>query len=136
MTNGSNSWGVSLADIEWLRRLLQNHGNVRNLDRRDDIVFEFDRDRQKDHLRLLCCREYTMSFTRVQQGLHEFGPLEMFYIGGSWCSYTQEAKKFCVDNRIGLYITNEMQGALWKNEYWDYYQKDKDGDPIYHFGQN
>lgn len=122
--NGSNTWGVPYSDITWFERLLQNHNNVKNIQRHDDIIFEIDRVKQSDHLRILCCRQYTMSMTLVQKALSDFGKLNIIYIGGGWNSYDADAKEFCNQQRIGLYTTPEMSGGLWKNEYWNYQKPD------------
>lgn len=130
--NGSNTWDVSYSHIAWFERLLTTHPNVSACFRHDDIVFEVDRERQRDHLTIVCCNEYTMSLTMVHRALHEFGPLSLIYIGGGWCSYTGEAKEFCLESKIGLYVTDEMSGALWRNDFWSYVKKDKDGNPVDH----
>lgn len=130
--NGSNTWNVSFAHISWLRRFLNNHGNVGSLNRHHDLVFDIDRNRQKDRLSVICLNEYTMGLTAVQRAIHEFGKPSIIYIGGGWCGYTKEAKEFCIAERIGLYVTDEMSGALREDEYWAYHQRDKDGNPIYH----
>ncbi|AWH38863.1 hypothetical protein C1929_19810 [Stenotrophomonas sp. ZAC14D1_NAIMI4_6] len=109
-----------------------NHGNCVSLDRRDDLVFEFIRKQQNDRLTVVCLNEYTMGLTAVQRVIHEFGKPSIIYIGGGWCGYTEQAKNFCLMERIGLYVTNEMPGALWSTEYWSYCQRDKDGNPISH----
>jgi hypothetical protein len=133
--NGRNSWDVSFAQISWLERLLSTHGNCGALTRHDDLVFELDRKQQTDHLSIVCLNEYTMGFTAVQRVIHEFGKPSIIYIGGGWCGYTEQAKQFCLSERMGLYVTNEMSGALWATEYWAYHQRDKDGNPIYHLSR-
>ena len=35
-----------------------------------------------------------MGLTLIQRGLSEFGEVNIFYIGGGWCGYTEEAKNF------------------------------------------
>ena len=131
MSNGSNDWGTPFCDIAWFERLLRTHKNVNSIERDLDIVFTVRRITQNDSLRILCLRKYTMGLTLVQRALEEFGDLSIIYIGGGWNGYTQEAKRFCLDSNIGLYVTNEMSGALWRDRYWSYNQKDKDGNPIY-----
>ncbi|MFQ6403741.1 hypothetical protein ACIDE9_03180 [Methylophilus sp. 'Pure River'] len=129
--NGSNTWDVPFCDITWFENLLNTHSNITNVIRHDDIVFEVDRIKQSDHLRIFCCRQYAMSLTRVQSAIAEFGPLDLIYIGGGWNGYTSVAKLFCEEQHIGLYVTDEMSGALWQNEYWSYYKRDKKGNPVY-----
>jgi hypothetical protein len=131
MTNGGNDWGVPFSDIMWFDQLLRNHHNVASVKRSLDILFETIRRAQADTLNVLCLREYTMGLTLVQRALNEFGDIHIIYIGGGWNGYTPEAKKYCLQSNIGLYVTNEMSGALWSDEYWNYHQKDKDGNPEY-----
>ncbi|WP_336973098.1 hypothetical protein [Alcaligenes sp. PF14] len=133
--NGSNTWNVSFAQISWLERLIRSHGNFLNLSRHHDIVFELDRRQQQDHLSIICLNEYAMGLTAVHRVIHEFGKPSIIYIGGRWCGYTEQAKEFCLSERIGLYVTNEMSGALWASEYWGYHQRDQKGNPNYYFSR-
>lgn len=134
MTNGSNTWGVPFSDITWLSHLLENHRNVISVNRHRDILFTVARKTQNDALSVLCLREYTMGLTLVQRALQEFGELDVIYIGGGWNSYTSQAKDFCLKASIGLYVSDEMSGALWGNEYWTYHKKDAKGNPDYFIG--
>ena len=131
MTNGHNDWGVRYSHIAWFEKLLQNHGNAANVHRHDDIIFEIDRKKQSDHLKILCCNEYTIGLTLVLRGLHEFGAINIFYIGGGWCGYTRQAKEYCLEHRIGLFVTDEIHGALWRDYYWLYHKRDDEGNPAY-----
>jgi hypothetical protein len=131
MTNGRNDWGVPFSDIVWFDRLLKNHGNVASVERSLDILFLVDRRAQEDTLTVLCLREYTMGMTLVQRALNEFGYLDVIYIGGGWNGYTPEAKQYCLESNIGLYVTDEMSGALWIDEYWNYHKNDEEGNPKY-----
>lgn len=130
MANGSNNWSVPYCDITFLDRLLRTHKNVVSVSRGEDILFTIQRENQGDTLRILCLRQYTMGKTMVDRALDEFGKLDIIYIGGGWNGYQPEAKEQCIEFRIGLYVTDEMAGALWRDEYWSYQKKNKDGNPI------
>jgi hypothetical protein len=130
-SNGFNDWDVPFSHILWFERLLQTHQNIIAVSRHHDLIFEVDRKKQKDHLTVFCCRKYTMGLTMVQRALHEFGALNIIYIGGGWSGYTNEAKDFCLEAKIGLYVTDDMSGALWQDAFWAYYRKDKDGNSVY-----
>lgn len=130
MANGNNEWGTPFCDITFLDRLLRTHQNVSAVSRSDDILFTVSRIQQGDTLTVLCLRQYTMGRTMVDRAIDEFGDLDIIYIGGGWNGYQPEAKDLCVDSRIGLYVTDEMSGALWRDEYWNYQKKDQDGDLV------
>ena len=133
MTNGPNTWGVRFSLITWFERLLCTHPNVAAVSRRDDILFDVTRKKQHDQLVVLCCNEYTAGVTIVHRALAEFGKVDIIYIGGGWCGYTVQAKEFCVSSRMGLFVTDEMMGALWANDYWTYHKRNKNGDPIHYY---
>jgi hypothetical protein len=65
-----------------------------------------------------------MSDTLVQKALVEFGSLDIIYVGGAWNAGTSTAGRYCVDQRIGIYNSTEINGALWKDEYWNYQKPD------------
>ncbi|MDO6488625.1 hypothetical protein Q4503_13025 [Colwellia sp. 6_MG-2023] len=131
MRNGTNTWNVPFSHIMWLNRLLEQHDNLSAITRSEDILFEVTRKAQGDNLRILCLREYTMGLTMVQRAQAEFGHIDIIYIGGGWNSYTMEAKQYCLDSNIGMFISGEMAGALWKSDFWNYHKKDREGNPIY-----
>ena len=131
MSNGSNEWGVEFHRIQWFGNLLSSHNNVASVSRTRDILFQIERVRQRDSLRALCLYEYTASRTAIINAINEFENLDIIHIGGGWCGYTKQAKQYCLENNIGLYVSDEMAGALWKNDFWNYNKTDKDGNPIY-----
>lgn len=133
MTNGANTWGVSFSLISWFKQFLESHGNVEQMRRHHDVIFEIRRKSQQDSLTIFCCHEYTMGLTLVHRATHEFGKLDLICIGGGWCGYTRQAKQYCLDAKIGLYVADETYHALWTNEFWAYHDNDKDGNPIYRF---
>lgn len=128
-----NNWNVSYSRITWFQSLLESHGNVQDLERRDDIVFEFTRKKQKDRMLALCLYQYTMGLTASLRAVKEFPSVNLIHIGGGWCGYTVEAKEYLWAKKIGLYVSNEVPGALWKNDYWAYYQRDEKGNPSYYY---
>ena len=133
--NGSNNWGVSFSHISWLERLLTAHGNVLSVTRHDDLVFDVRRRLQSDTLSIVCLNEYTMGLTAVHRVINELGKPSIIYIGGGWCGYTMQAKEFCLQEAVGLYVTDEVSGALWANEYWSYCKRNKDGSPSYYISR-
>jgi hypothetical protein len=131
MTNGSNDWGVSFSRISWLDKVLRAHDNIKSVTRHNDIVFELERRSPGDHLRLICCDEYALGMLVVQRALTEFAPLHIISSGGSWTGYTPEAKEHCINAKIGLYNSTEINGALRKVDYWDFHRTDDKGNPEY-----
>ncbi len=130
MSNGNNEWGVPFSHITWFEQLLNTHGNVQGFNRTNDIMFEVTRKEQGDTLKVLCLREYTMGKTMVQRAQEEFGRLDIIYIGGGWNASTPDAKEYSTGAQVGLYVSDEIAGALWRNDHWNYFKRDRDGNPI------
>ena len=134
MTEESSDWPVEWHRIQWFEKnILSAHPNISNYKRRAGILFNLERKKQRDSLVAMCCYEYTMGITSVQRALADFGHLNIIHIGGGWCGYTYEATEFCLEAKIGLYVSNEMRGALWQDDYWRYSQKDSDGNPVRYY---
>lgn len=130
MTNGNNLYGISFAQIQWFCKMLSQHGNVAQLLRHDDIVWDINREHGPS-VQAICIDEYTCGIARVLNVLNDFPNVNLIYVGGAWNHYTMDAKEYCISNKIGLFNTAEMTGALHKNDFWNYHKKDKDGNPVY-----
>ena len=130
MSNGENYWNVSYAKIMWLKSLLETHKNVYSVTRQHDILFDVVRI-DESRLKVLCLDEYALGEAGVHRALQEFPEVHIISVGGNWNGYTPEAKELCLSYKIGLYNSTELSGALWKNDYWAFSKKDKDGNPEY-----
>ncbi|GBR34841.1 hypothetical protein AA0475_0129 [Acetobacter peroxydans] len=130
MTNGSNDFGVEWHQICWIERWLGRHINVLDFTRVNDIQFDVIRKRGCD-IHLICLDEYTCTLSRVLEVLDAFPVANFLYIGGNWNSYERAAKEYCLENKIGLFNTNEISGAFHRNDFWTYHRKAQDGNPIY-----
>jgi hypothetical protein len=130
MTNGTNEFGVSFAQIMWISRWLKTHDNVAGFERSQDILFDIRRKHGR-RICMVCLDEYTCGLARVLEAREAFPRLNLIYVGGMWNGYTMEAKDYCLEEKIGLFNTKEMTGAFHRDDFWTYHQKDKDGNPIY-----
>lgn len=133
--NGSSNWGVSFARISWLYGVLSSHQNIATLARHDEVVFELTRRRPADRLRLLYYDLPSMGLDGVLRARAAFAPLHILFIGPSRNRYTEEAKRYCLDAHIGLYNSTEINGALWRDEYWAFHNVDSAGAPVYRFAR-
>lgn len=132
MTNGSNSWGISYSRIAWLENAVKSHGNIVSVTRHDDIIIEAKR-KNGSSITIICLDEYALGEAGIYRVLQEFPSINFISVGGNWNGYTPEAKRLCLERQIGLFNSSELTGALWKNDFWNYHQRDKDGNPVYQF---
>lgn len=130
MTNGSNDFGVTLPQIQFISRALDSHKAVERVQRSKDIQFDIVRSRG-DKLRLVCVNEYTCGLARVLEIMEAFPRTNIIYVGGAWNGYTMQAKNYCIDANLGLFNSSEINGALYREDYWRYHRTDKEGNPVY-----
>ncbi|MER9516668.1 hypothetical protein NKI44_04885 [Mesorhizobium sp. M0614] len=130
MTNGTNDHGIKFSQIAWFDRLLKAHPNVVVANRHQDIIWDITR-KHGCAIQAICLDEYTCGIGKVLEVRAEFPEVNLIYVGGMWNKYTMEAKECCLDSNLGIFNTVEMSGALHKDDFWNYYKKDKDGNPIY-----
>ncbi|MGJ0502554.1 MAG: hypothetical protein ACR65X_02230 [Methylocystis sp.] len=133
MSRPANPWDVPFSRTSFLLKILNNHDNIENVRREKDILFTFRRKKQNQTLQLLGGDEYAFSLTLVYRALEDFGDINFICVGGAWNGYSIQAKDYCIQKHIGLYNTKELNGGLWKDEYWNYTQKDDDGNEIYYY---
>lgn len=130
--NGNNDFGVTFSRISWIEKAIEGHQNVAHVSRTQDIFFTVARLRGPE-IKLVCLDEYACGIIRVREALDAFPSINIIYVGGNWNGYTTEAKEFCIDSKIGLYNSSEITGALYRDDFWAYHKRDKDGNPWYPF---
>jgi hypothetical protein len=130
MTNGSNDFGVTLPQILFISRLLASHTAIASVERSNDIQFDI-LTRRGDQVRLVCVNEYTCGLARVLEIMETFPDTNIIYVGGAWNGYTIQAKDYCIAARMGLFNSSDINGALYREDYWRYCRKDKEGNPMY-----
>ncbi|WP_386683049.1 hypothetical protein [Loktanella sp. R86503] len=130
MTNGSNDFGVTLPQISFLLQILDSHKSVESVERKKDIQFDIATS-LGDKLRVVCINEYTCGLAKVLEVLETFPGTNIIYVGGAWNGYTMEAKEYCIESGIGLFNSTEISGALFREDYWRYHKRDKEGNPLY-----
>lgn len=132
MINRKNKWKVENSRISFLEQLLHGHGNVDQIQRSEDILFYVKR-KSGMELVVLCLDEYSFGITALNRARYEFPMVNIISVGGNWNGYTPEAKAECLRMEIGLYNLSEIAGGLWRNDYWNYVKKDKNGNTLYQF---
>ncbi|RZG78269.1 hypothetical protein [Acinetobacter sp. WCHAc060025] len=134
MSDIFNNWGVQYCRILFLKKILENHDNVINLKRTEDIYFSFNRIKQNDSLNVLCLDSYVFGENDLYKVLEEFPNIDIISIGGVWNRYTREAKELALEKKLGLYRADEIKGGIYFDKFWLYHKKDDEGNPKYCFG--
>ena len=127
-----NDWNVSYSTISFVERALRSHSKVVQFKRSKDIVFKITHIDGRV-MKMVLVNEYTLGVAAVHLVLSQFPGTEYVVTCANWNAYTREAKEYGRQNGIGVFVIGEFFGALHWTDPKEYVQKDKDGNPIYHY---
>ena len=127
-----NKWGVSYSTIAFFEQALSKHSKVKSFSRRNDILFDIQLITGKE-ITVLLLDEYTLGLAAVLKALSDFPDAKYIVIGAYWNGYTKEAKEYCDENNIGIFVIGDFFGAIHRKEPMKFYRKDSNGKPIYNY---
>lgn len=127
-----NNWDVSYSAISFVERALGTHAKVASFKRLKDIMFDIELVNGQS-IKMLLVNEYTLGLAAIHRALSEFPGIEYIVTCANWNGYTPEAKNYGSQNNLGIFVVGEFFGALYWTEPKKYYQKDRDGNPIYYY---
>ena len=128
----NNNWEVSYSTISFFESVLQSHRKVESVSRSEDIFFQLTLTNGKK-MSVLLVNEYVLGLAAVHQAINEFPGTEYIVTGGSWNGYTPEAKKYGIENGIGIFVIGEFLSALRYTNPKKFVRRDEDGNPVYNF---
>jgi hypothetical protein len=120
-------WGVHYSTAVYLKQMLQKHEGVLTFRQSDDIYFEIIRASERPQVNALLINVYRVGLADVHKAIHEFPNLNCIVIGGGWNQYTDEAKEYATECKIGLFNFSEFLGSLYLKLPYLYVKKDDDG---------
>ncbi len=125
-----NNWNVSFSTISFFSDVLEGHNKVESFQRINDIQFII-KHVNGTTINVLLVNEYSLGLATVLRAKNEFPDVDYIVTGGNWNGYTPEAKKYGMQNDLGIFNTDEFFGSLHWTEPKNYYKKDGDGNPTY-----
>lgn len=132
MDNGTNDWSVSYSTIAYFEGTLGRHNNIAKFVRSRDILFAVTRKKPSDCVHVLIVNRYTFGLADFYRVRMEFPEATCISLPGGWSAYTREAKELANEEKIGLFLPNELFAAIWQEKPNKYFSKDSKGNPIYH----
>jgi hypothetical protein len=122
----------SSTSVQFFKQAIGKHTAVESVSERGSNVFVIDR---KVHPSVVVCLTdiYTVGIADVIEAMDEIPGLNCIVTISNWNGYTQAAKEHGVENQVGVFVFAELMGALNRNDLYSYVQRDKDGNPVYHY---
>jgi hypothetical protein len=129
MAEPKNNWAIEIHGIQFFEKILRGHGNVGDFARNRDILFSFERGKGEP-VTAVIVNEYILGLDAYHGIRAEFPEATWIVNLASWNCYTKDAKQAAVDDDVGLFLPEELTGALWSSNPARYQRRDEDGRPI------
>jgi hypothetical protein len=115
------------SSIDYFETGLKNHKVVLSYDKLKEQQYNITRIEKSD-LKVYLTNLYIVSLADVHEIIDKFPSLNCIVTISNYNSYTSEAKKFCIENGIGLFNYKELYGALYynKDRFLNYVPKERD----------
>jgi len=128
-----NDWGVQYSTICFFERALNSNEKVESFQRENDVLFRIKRKDGLSDINMLLVDIYTVGLSDVMRAISEFPDVDCVVTCANWNGYTADAKKYGLDNNVGVFVAGEFFGALWWKYPYKYAKKDRDGRESYHY---
>lgn len=123
-------WNLSNSGKKFFEKLLQQHTNVQSYTIVDEILFKVKRKLGSD-IDMIVVDQYALSEADVIDIISKNRSINIICLSGAWSRYTYEAKQYALERNIGVFVPQEINGAISKSQkLWEYVKKEKDGTPI------
>lgn len=79
-------------------------------------------------LRVFICECYSFSTAEYVESCQEYGELDAVVISSNWCGYSDELKRDCMNDEVGIYDIKGFMAAINKKDFWNYltdYEREK-----------
>ena len=117
-------WESYYGHYRKLEDLIENHSHVKNLKKIDEGLYRLTHN-TLGKLTLFIGECYSFGVAEYHEVLENYGDVDIILISSAWCGYTHEVKRFCRDQKVGLYKIGSFMGSLNKTKYWLYLDEDE-----------
>lgn len=117
-------WPSYYGNFDYFEARMKQHARVASLVAQGGGLYELKRT-QGDNLRVLICECYAFGVAEYMETVERLGEINVVIINSAWCGYSDDAKIFCRDAKVGLFRIGEFMGALYRTDYWEYLTKEQ-----------
>ncbi|MCF1741459.1 hypothetical protein [Paradevosia shaoguanensis] len=117
--NDSFPWTSHYGHYRFFETQMARHGQVKSLKSLGDGVYELVWAKGST-LRAFICECYAFGVAEYLETTDKVGKVDAVIINSMWCGYTPDAKRYCREEKVGLFRITEFMSALHRNDYWAY----------------
>lgn len=117
-------WLSHYGNYKFFESRMKEHAGVAEIKSVGTGVYEILR-ASGDVLKIFICECYCYGVAEYLESQEKLGSLNTVIINSNWCGYTQEAKNYCKDKKVGLFSIAQFMGAINQTDFWNYMDKDE-----------
>lgn len=121
--NDKFPWLSYYKHYKFFEDILHQHSHVESFTQEEQSIYNIVR--QNDSLRIFICDCYVLGIAEAIEVIENVSKINAIIINSNWCQYSSDAKIYCRERKIGLFIIKEFMAALNCPEYWLYLTKDQ-----------
>lgn len=117
--------------IDFFERAISNHNAILHWIKLDEYLYRIFR-HQMPTCDILVTNHYTIGLADYYELIGEHPSIHGIVTISNWNGYTHQAKVIARENHVGLFIMNELLGALHWNEPYKYFKTDDEGNDLFY----
>jgi hypothetical protein len=115
----------STQTIKFFNETVRGHNKVEAVIPLSDQVFRIDRSDDRGQIIAYVTDLYTIGFAEFVEIKGRHTGINCVVTMSAWNEYTSGAKRYAIENRMGLFTFSEFMGALNWSLFWKYTKKER-----------
>lgn len=117
--------------IRFFETTISNHSATRRLEKTEDYHYKIHRF-DMPTFEVVVTNHYTIGLADYYEIKDEYPRIQGIVTISNWNGYTHQAKVAAKNQQIGIFVMNELLGALNWNEPYKYIKKDNEGNDLFY----
>jgi hypothetical protein len=117
--NDEFPWMSYYKNYNFFEDRIRRHSKVRDICMIDGGLYKIELQNGK-LLKIFICECYSYDMVEYYETVENLGKVDVVVINSLWCSYTLEAKHYCMGHGIGLFDISGFMAALNREKYWEF----------------
>lgn len=117
-------WQSYYGDFRFFEDRMKLHSDVVSLEHGGTGIYELVR-KNGTRLRVFICECYAFGVAQYVEAVEHLGGLDAVIINSAWCGYSPDAKRYCQDQKVGLFKIGDFMAALNRSDFWNHLNADE-----------
>ncbi|SHM99241.1 hypothetical protein SAMN02746066_04269 [Anaerosporobacter mobilis DSM 15930] len=119
--------------VRFFEKAIPNHSATKRLEKIENYHYIIHR-HDMPTFEVVVTNHYTIGLSDYYEIMDEYPNIQGIVTISNWNGYTNQAKMAAKEQHVGIFVMNELLGALTWNEPYKYIKKDDEGNAIF-FGK-